>query len=168
MPLSWWLFSLVKNFPAVRETWVPCLGWEDSLEKEGIGYPLLYSFAWRIQGTEEPGGLQCMGSRRVGQVWAIKPRPTRHYARFRNSSAKETGSLSKSSEEDRSQTKLMIGLLVLLSLSQIFISHVLLVFSFSMWRTKLSIFSLFCFFLLQTLIGLCPRLMSDVYTSTRW
>ena len=33
----------VKNLPAVRETWVSCLGWEDPLEKEGTGYPLLYS-----------------------------------------------------------------------------------------------------------------------------
>ena len=33
----------MKNLPAVRETWVSCLGWEDPLEKEGTGYPLLYS-----------------------------------------------------------------------------------------------------------------------------
>ena len=51
--------QLVKNPPAVWETWVPSLGWEDPLEKgmatdSGI-------LAWRIPWTEEPGGLQCMG-----------------------------------------------------------------------------------------------------------
>ena len=56
--------QLVKNLPAVRETWVPSLGWEDPLEK---GMATLSSIlAWRIPRTVEPGGLQSMGSQRVG------------------------------------------------------------------------------------------------------
>ena len=48
----------VKNSPAIWETWVQSLGWEDPLE-EGMAthYSLL---AWRIPWTEEPGGLQAM------------------------------------------------------------------------------------------------------------
>ena len=54
--------QLVKNPPAVQETPVQFLGWEDPLEKRK-GYQLQYSESpW----TEEPGGLQPMGSQRVG------------------------------------------------------------------------------------------------------
>ena len=53
----------VKNLPAMQETWVPSLGWEDPLEK---GMATLSSIlAWRIPRTVEPGGLQSMGSQRV-------------------------------------------------------------------------------------------------------
>ena len=48
----------------MQEMWVRSLGWEDSLEK-GIATHLSI-FAYRIPGTEEPGGLQSMGSQRVG------------------------------------------------------------------------------------------------------
>ena len=52
--------QLVKNPPAVRETWVQSLGWEDPLEK---GLATLSSIlAWRILWTEETGGPQSMGS----------------------------------------------------------------------------------------------------------
>ena len=56
----------LKNPPAMRETWVQSLGWEDPLE-EGMA---IYSsiLAWRMPWTEEPGGLQSMGSQRVGQT----------------------------------------------------------------------------------------------------
>ena len=50
---------MVKNLPAVRETWVRSLGWEDPLE-EGMATPSSI-LAWRIPWTEEPGGLQSMG-----------------------------------------------------------------------------------------------------------
>ena len=54
----------VKNLPAMQETQVQSLGWEDPLEKEmGTHSSIL---AWKIPWTEEPGGLQSMGSRRVG------------------------------------------------------------------------------------------------------
>ena len=48
--------QLVNNLPAMRETWVQSLGWEDSLEKEMATH---YSiFAWRILWTEESGVLK--------------------------------------------------------------------------------------------------------------
>ena len=51
-----------------RETWVQSLGWEDPLEKEMATHSSI--LAWRIPWTEEPGGLQSMGSQRVGQTEA--------------------------------------------------------------------------------------------------
>ena len=55
--------QMVKNMPAVQETWVQSLGPEDPLEK---GMATRYSIlAQRISWTEEPGGLQSMGSQRV-------------------------------------------------------------------------------------------------------
>ena len=52
----------VKNLPAVQETWVQSLGWEDGLEKEMETHSSI--LAWKISWTEEPGGLQSMGSQR--------------------------------------------------------------------------------------------------------
>ena len=58
---------MVKNLPAVQDTWLWSLGLEDPLEK---GVTTLSSIlAWRILWTEEPGGLQSMGSQRDGQNW---------------------------------------------------------------------------------------------------
>ena len=54
----------VKDLPAVQETWVRSLGWEDPLEKEMATHSSI--LAWKISWTEEPGGLQSMGSQRVG------------------------------------------------------------------------------------------------------
>ena len=45
----------VKRLPAVRETWVRSLGWEDPLEKEMATHSS--TLAWKIPWTEEPGGL---------------------------------------------------------------------------------------------------------------
>ena len=56
--------QMVKNEPAMQETWVPSLCWEDPLEK-GMATDSSI-LAWRILWTEEPGRLQSMGSRRVG------------------------------------------------------------------------------------------------------
>ena len=50
----------VKPLPAVRETKGPSLGWEDPLEKEIATHSSV--LAWEIPWTEEPGGLQSMGS----------------------------------------------------------------------------------------------------------
>ena len=50
----------VKNLPARQETQVQSLGWEDSLEKEMATHTSI--LAWKIPWTEEPGGLQSMGS----------------------------------------------------------------------------------------------------------
>ena len=49
----------VKNLPAMQETWVQFLGWEDALEKEMATHSSI--LAWKIPWTEEPGGLQSMG-----------------------------------------------------------------------------------------------------------
>jgi len=54
----------IKNLPAMQETWVQSLGWEDPLEKGTATHPSI--LAWRISWTEEPGGLQSMRSQRVG------------------------------------------------------------------------------------------------------
>ena len=58
----------VKHLPAVQETRVRSLGWEDLLEKEMATHSSI--LAWRIPWTEEPGGLQSMGWQRVGHNWA--------------------------------------------------------------------------------------------------
>ena len=58
----------LKRLPATWEIWVRSLGWEDPLEKEmAIHFSIL---AWRIPWMEELGGLQSMGSQRVGHDWA--------------------------------------------------------------------------------------------------
>ena len=59
------MVQMVKILSAMQETWVRSLGWEDCLEKgmatkSGI-------LTWRIPWTEEPGGLQSLGSQRVGR-----------------------------------------------------------------------------------------------------
>ena len=54
----------VKNQPAVKDTQALSLGWEDLLE-EGIASHSSIP-VWRIPRTEEPGGLQSVGSQRVG------------------------------------------------------------------------------------------------------
>ena len=56
--------QLVKSLPAMRETRVQSLGGEGPLEKEMATHSSI--LAWRILWTEEPGGLQSMGSQRVG------------------------------------------------------------------------------------------------------
>ena len=56
--------QLIKNFLAVQETQVQSLGWEDPVEKEMATHSSI--LAWKISWTEEPGGLQSMGSQRVG------------------------------------------------------------------------------------------------------
>ena len=53
----------LKGLPAMQETWVRSLGQEDLLEKEMATHSSI--LAWRIPWTEEPGGLQSMGSQRV-------------------------------------------------------------------------------------------------------
>ena len=55
---------MVKNLPAMQETWAQSLVWEDYLE-EGMGTHSSI-IAKRIPWTEEPGGLLSMGSQRVG------------------------------------------------------------------------------------------------------
>ena len=60
----------VKNLLAMWKIWVQSLGREDPLEKGMATQSSI--LAWRIPWTEEPGGLQSMGSQRVGHIWATK------------------------------------------------------------------------------------------------
>ena len=61
---------MVKNPPAKQATWVESLGHEDPLEKEMVTHSSI--LVWRIPWTEEPGGLQSMGSHRVRHYIATK------------------------------------------------------------------------------------------------
>ena len=62
--------QMVKNLPAVQETWVQSLDWEDPLEEGMATHSSI--LAWRIPWTEEPGGPQCTGLQRVGHNRATK------------------------------------------------------------------------------------------------
>ena len=55
--------QMVKNLPALQETWIQSLGQEDPLEKGLANHSSI--LAWKIQWTEEPGGLQSMVLQRV-------------------------------------------------------------------------------------------------------
>ena len=54
----------VKNLPAVRETRIQSLGWEDPLERGMVTHSSI--LAWRIPWTEEPSRLWSVGLQRVG------------------------------------------------------------------------------------------------------
>ena len=56
---------MVKNPRAMLETWVQSLGWEDPLEEGMTTHSSVLT--WKIPRIEEPGGLQSMGSQRIGQ-----------------------------------------------------------------------------------------------------
>ena len=64
--------QMVKNLPAMWETWVRSLSWEDPLE-EGT-QPTLVFLPWEFLWTEEPGRLQSMEAQRVGYDWVTKHR----------------------------------------------------------------------------------------------
>ena len=56
--------QMLKNLPAMKETWVQFLSQENPLEKEmAVHYSIL---AWKVPWTEEPGGLQPIELQRVG------------------------------------------------------------------------------------------------------
>ena len=62
---------MVKNLPAMWETWVQSLGWDDPLEIPWSGMATHSSIpSWRIPWTDVPGGLQSTVSQRVGHDWA--------------------------------------------------------------------------------------------------
>ena len=56
----------VKNLPAVQETWVQSLVWEDLLDKEMATHSSV--LAWKILGTEEPCRPQSMGLQELGMT----------------------------------------------------------------------------------------------------
>ena len=60
----------VKHLPVMRETWVRSLGWEDPLEEEMTTHSSI--LAWKVPWTEEPGGLQSMGSLVGSSLWGRK------------------------------------------------------------------------------------------------
>ena len=60
--------QMVKNLPAMLETWVQSLGQEDALEKGMATHSAI--LAWSIPWTEEPGAPQSMGLQRVRHDWA--------------------------------------------------------------------------------------------------
>ena len=70
LPRASLVAQLVKNLPAIQETLVQFLGREDALEMGWAAHSSI--LAWRIPWTEEPGGLQSMGSRRVRRDWVTK------------------------------------------------------------------------------------------------
>ena len=59
---------MVRNLPAMKEIQVQSPGWKDPLEEEMATHSSI--LAWRIPWTEQPGGLQSMGSQRVRHDWA--------------------------------------------------------------------------------------------------
>ena len=63
LSLGFLLAQTVKNLPAMWETWVRSLDWEDPLE-EGIATHSS-TLVWRIPWTKEPGGLQSVQLQRV-------------------------------------------------------------------------------------------------------
>ena len=67
LPLGFPGGSDIKNLPAMQETWFHSLGGEDSLEKGMATHSTI--LAWRIPWTEEPDGLQSMGSQRARTEW---------------------------------------------------------------------------------------------------
>ena len=66
--------QMVKNLPAMWETWVQSLGWEDPLEKRAW-QPTPVFLPGESPWTDEPGGLQSVGSQRVRHDQATKPSP---------------------------------------------------------------------------------------------
>ena len=59
------MVQTAKNLPAIKKIQVLFLGWEDPLEKDVATHSSTSILAWEIPWTEEPSGLQSMGSQRV-------------------------------------------------------------------------------------------------------
>ena len=68
--------GIVKNPSAMQETWVRSLVWEGLLEAGMATHSSI--LAWRNSWTEEPGGLQSMGSQRVWQTERLSTAPWSH------------------------------------------------------------------------------------------
>ena len=82
----------VKNLPAMPVTQVRSLGWEDPLEKGMATHSSI--LAWRIPWTEEPGGLQSMGSQTVRYKWAtFTPHFTPHLTLQKHQSVLKKGNI---------------------------------------------------------------------------
>ena len=73
-----WVAQLVKNLPAVQESLVWSLGWEDPLKESLTTHSNILTR--RIPWTEESGRLQPMGWQRVGNDWATKHSTAQHFS----------------------------------------------------------------------------------------
>ena len=101
--------QLVKNLPAIQEVWVWFLGWEDPLEKEMATHSSIR--AWRIPRTEEPGGLQSMGSQWVGHDLVTKPPPPQRWFKKlckEDESLEEHGAWPSKADQLRGSSKLIL------------------------------------------------------------
>ena len=74
----------LKRLPAMRDTWVQSLGWEDPLEKEMATHSSI--LVWRISWKEEPGGLQSIGCKESDTTEATEQQ---HSLKFHKSKAFE-------------------------------------------------------------------------------
>ena len=68
--------QMIKSLPAMQETQVWFLGWEDTLAKETATHSSV--LAWKIPWMEEPGGLQSMGLQSVRHNWATNSQSYLH------------------------------------------------------------------------------------------
>ena len=80
---------MVKRLSTMQETWVPSLGREDPLEDEMAAHASI--LAWRISWTEEPGGLQSMGSQELDMTW--RPKHHRHRLHSKQYSVERMGQM---------------------------------------------------------------------------
>ena len=85
---------MVKSPPAMQETWVWSLDWEDPLEKGMTTHSSI--LAYRIPQAEEPGRLQSMGSQRVGHDWVINT-----FRRIKKGRGRELGKIQCVDLKDR-------------------------------------------------------------------
>ena len=76
--------SVVKTMPAMQETWVLSLVWEDSLEKKMATHSSI--LAYEIPWTEEPGGLQSIGSqKKLDETQLLKQQQQGHIQKSKDS-----------------------------------------------------------------------------------
>ena len=80
----------VKDLPVIQETWDWSLVWEDPLEKGMATHSSI--LAWKIRWTEEPGGIQSMGSQRIRHDW-VTDTPVCAVVKNPLASAGDTGSI---------------------------------------------------------------------------
>ena len=87
--------QMVKKLPAMQETWVRSLGWEDALEKGMVTHSSI--LAWRIPWTEQPGTLYPIGSQRVGHDWVTNTHSLTYFSYYYISSTSDHQALGPGS-----------------------------------------------------------------------
>ena len=105
-PSTWYFWTslvvqTVKSLPAMQETWVPCLGLEDSLEK-GMATPST-TLAWKIPGTRSLVGSQSMGLQGVRRDWATNIHTHTHTHTVPLSPGNIPDNMSPEMQEERAQ-----------------------------------------------------------------